>query len=192
MLHDGPPHESNDCYAYAKRMLEIQSKAYQHQYGDNFICVIPTNIYGEHDNFSLEDGHVIPALIHKCYKAKKNKKKFVICGSGKPLRQFIYSIDLAKLLMWCLLEYKEKDSIILSVGEKEEISIKQLGIEIAKQFSYEHMIEFDESYSDGQFRKTADNSKLMELNKTFSFTKMEEGIKNTIEWFIHNYHECRK
>ena len=72
MLHDGPPHDSNDAYAYAKRMLEIQSKAYQQQYNDNFICVIPTNIYGEHDNYSLEDGHVIPSLIHRCYLAKKN------------------------------------------------------------------------------------------------------------------------
>jgi GDP-L-fucose synthase len=191
MLHNGPPHNSNDAYAYAKRMLEIQSKAYQDQYGDNFICVIPTNIYGEHDNFSLEDGHVIPALIHKCYLAKKNKEKFVVCGSGKPLRQFIYSIDLARLIMWSLLEYNEKDSIILSVGEKDEVSIKQIAMEIAKQLNYEYMVEFDESYSDGQFKKTADNSKLMRL-KNFSFTKIEEGIKRTNEWFIKNYSNCRK
>jgi len=191
MLHNGPPHESNDAYAYAKRMLEIQSKSYQQQYGDDFICVIPTNIYGEHDNFSLDEGHVIPALIHKCFNAKNKKEKFVVCGSGKPLRQFIYSIDLARLIMWTLLEYKEKDSIILSVGEKDEVSIKQVAMEIAKQFNYEYMIEFDESYSDGQFKKTADNSKLMRLNN-FSFTRIEDGIKRTIEWFIKHYDECRK
>jgi len=191
MLHNGPPHSSNDAYAYAKRMLEIQSKAYQEQYGDNFICVIPTNIYGAHDNFSLEEGHVIPALIHKCYNAKRNKDKFVVCGSGKPLRQFIYSIDLARLIMWSLLEYNEKDPIILSVGENDEVSIKQIATEIAKQFNYEFMMEFDESYSDGQFKKTADNSKLMSL-KSHSFTKIEEGIKQTVEWFIKNYNDCRK
>ena len=67
MLHNGPPHHSNDAYAYAKRMLEVQSKAYREQYGCNFVCVIPTNIYGPRDNFSLEDGHVIPALIHRCF-----------------------------------------------------------------------------------------------------------------------------
>lgn len=191
MLHNGPPHNSNDAYAYAKRMLEIQSKAYQQQYDDNFICVIPTNIYGEHDNFSLEDGHVIPALIHKCHLAKKKQEKFVVCGSGKPLRQFIYSIDLARLIMWSLLDYNEKDSIILSVGEKDEVSIKQIAMEIAKQLNYEYMVEFDESYSDGQYKKTADNSKLIRLNN-FSFTKIEDGIKRTIEWFIKNYNECRK
>ena len=192
MLHNGPPHESNNAYAYSKRMLEIHSKSYQQQYGDNFICVIPTNIYGEHDNFSLEEGHVIPALIHKCYNAKHNKEKFVVCGSGKPLRQFIYSIDLARLIMWALLEYEEKESIILSVGENDEVSIKDVGLEIAKQFNYEYMVEFDESYSDGQFKKTADNSKLMELINKFPFTRIEDGIKRTIEWFIKNYDQCRK
>lgn len=191
MLHNGPPHKSNDAYAYAKRMLEIQSRAYQEQYDDNFICVIPTNIYGTHDNFSLEEGHVIPALIHKCYEAKKNKEKFVVCGSGKPLRQFIFSIDLARLIMWTLIEYNEKEPIILSVGEKEELSIKHIAIEIAKQLNYEYMIEFDETFSDGQFKKTADNSKLMSL-KNFSFTKIEDGIKQTVEWFIKNYSNCRK
>jgi GDP-L-fucose synthase len=191
MLHNGPPHKSNDAYAYAKRMLEIQSRAYQEQYDDNFICVIPTNIYGTHDNFSLEEGHVIPALIHKCYEAKKNKEKFVVCGSGKPLRQFIFSIDLARLIMWSLIEYNEKEPIILSVGEKEELSIKHIAIEIAKQLNYEYMIEFDETFSDGQFKKTADNSKLMSL-KNFSFTKIEDGIKQTVEWFIKNYSNCRK
>ena len=93
MLHQGPPHHSNDAYAYAKRMLEIQSKSYQEQYGSNFICIIPTNIYGPHDNYHLEDAHVIPALIHKCFLAKKENKPFIVFGSGKPLRQFIYSED---------------------------------------------------------------------------------------------------
>ena len=70
-LHNGPPHFSNDAYAYAKRMLDVHSCAYFQQYGKKFISVIPTNIYGEHDNYHLEDAHVIPALIHKCYLSKK-------------------------------------------------------------------------------------------------------------------------
>jgi GDP-L-fucose synthase len=194
MLHNGPPHFSNDAYAYAKRMLEIQSRAYQEQYGDNFICVIPTNIYGENDNFSLEDGHVIPALIHKCYKAKKEKEHFVVSGSGKPLRQFIYSKDLAKLIIWSLFEYNEKDSIILSVGEKDEISIKDVATLIAKELNYEYMMKFDETKPDGQFKKTADNTKLMSYNNlsNFRFIKIEDGLRSTIEWFIKNYANCRK
>lgn len=192
MLHDGPPHFSNDAYAYSKRMLEIHSKAYQEQFGDNFICVIPTNIYGENDNYSLEDGHVIPALIHKCYLAKEKGEKFIVKGSGKPLRQFIYSLDLARLMMWVLESYHEKESIILSVNEKDEISIEDVATMIAKEFDYQHMIVFDDAFSDGQFKKTADNSKLMKLNPDFEFTNMNKGIHNSVQWFVTNYNDCRK
>ncbi len=192
MLHNGPPHTSNDAYAYAKRMLEVQSNAYYEQYGDNFICVIPTNIYGPHDNYNLEDAHVIPALIHRCYLAKQNNEKFIIKGSGKPLRQFIYSEDLAKLIMWSLEKYNNKDSIILSVDPEHEVSIEYIAREISKNFNYEHMIEFDNNYSDGQYKKTADNAKLKKLNPYFQFKNINNGIKESVEWFINNYNICRK
>ena len=192
MLHDGPPHSSNDAYAYSKRMLEVQCKAYQEQFGDNFICVVPTNIYGENDNYNLEGCHVIPALIHKCYLAKQNGEKFTVRGTGKPLRQFIYATDLAKLMMWVMEEYEEKSPIILSVGEKDEMSIFNVATLIAREFNYEHMIEFDTSYSDGQFKKTADNDKLMKLCRNFKFTTMDDGMKKSVGWFIENFDKCRK
>ena len=192
MLHNGAPHNSNDAYAYAKRMLEVHSKAYQEQYGDNFVCVIPTNIYGENDNYDLEGGHVIPALMHKCYLAKQDNKPFVVRGTGTPLRQFIYATDLAKLMMWTLEIYDENDSVILSVGEKDEMSIKDVATLIAKEFKYEHMMEFDTGYSDGQFKKTADNSKLMRLNPRFQFTSMNEGMSKSVKWFVENFDTCRK
>tara|TARA_Y100000389_G_scaffold77356_2_gene74098 strand:- start:8322 stop:9266 length:945 start_codon:yes stop_codon:yes gene_type:complete len=191
MLHDGPPHFSNDAYAYAKRMLEVQSKAYQEQYNENFICVIPTNIYGEHDNYSLEDGHVIPSLIHRCYLSKKENTNFVVRGTGKPLRQFIYSRDLAKLILWTLFEYDKLDTIILSVSETDEVSIKDVAYEIAKNYDYSHKIVFDDTYSDGQYKKTADNNKLIGLNKNIKFTPIKEGIKNSIKWFNDNYPNIR-
>ena len=192
MLHDGPPHNSNESYAYAKRILEIHSKAYQEQYGDNFICIIPSNIYGPHDNYSLEDGHVIPSLIHRCYLNKKNNEKFIVRGTGKPLRQFIYSEDLAKLIIWTMENYHKKDTLILSVDEKDEISIKDVAENIAKVYEYTDMIEFDSSYEDGQYKKTADNSKLKNLIGNFEFTNFEVGIKKSIEWFIENYNNCKK
>ncbi len=192
MLHNGAPHHSNDTYAYAKRMLEVQSKAYQEQYGDDFICIIPTNIYGENDNYSLENGHVVPSLIHKCYLAKQTGKSFIVRGTGKPLRQFIYAKDLADLIMWVLENYKEKDSIILSVGEKDEISIRDIATLIAQSYHYEHMMEFDDSFSDGQFKKTADNSKIMKLYPDFQFTPVETGIEKSVEWFKTNFDKCRK
>jgi GDP-L-fucose synthase len=195
MLHLGPPHDSNDAYAYAKRMLDVHSKAYREQYGDNFMCIIPTNIYGPHDNYHLEDSHVIPALIHKCYLAKKENKPFVVWGSGTPLRQFIYSEDLAELILFTLFDTDEKETLILSVSEEEEVSIADVARLIAKEFDYP--LEFDTSKSDGQFKKTADNTKLRELykkinNKEINFKSMEEGIKLSVKWFIENYETCRK
>ena len=92
-IHSGEPHSSNYPYAYAKRMVDIQIRAYREQYGLNYVSVIPTNVYGPNDNFNIDNGHVLPALIHKCYLAKNNNTDFSVWGSGKPLREFIYSED---------------------------------------------------------------------------------------------------
>ena len=159
---------------------------------DDFVCVIPTNIYGPHDNFNLEDAHVIPALIHKCHLAKEAGEDFVVRGSGTPLRQFIYSEDLAVLIMKVLEDYQENGSIILSVSEEDEVSIKDIALEIAKAFEYEERIVFDTSYSDGQYKKTADNRKLKNLIGDYKFIEINEGIKKSVEWFLENYDSCRK
>ena len=190
-LHNGPPHNSNYAYSYAKRLLEIQSRTYQQQYNKNFICIIPTNIYGPNDNFSLENGHCIPSLVHKCYLAKKNNTPFIVLGSGTPLRQFIYSEDLAELTMWVLEHYNNNEPIILSVCEDDEISIKDVALNIARIFNY-NKIEFNTNYVDGQFKKTATNKKLLELYKNYNFTKIEYGLKETINWFVDNFDICRK
>ena len=192
MLHNGPPHFSNDAYAYAKRLMEIHVNAYNQQYDTNFVCVIPTNIYGKHDNFSIEDGHVLPALIHKCYLSKQNNEDFVILGTGKPLRQFIYNVDLARLIMFVLEEYENKKPIILSVDEKDEKSIKEVGTIIAKEFDYTHKIKFDSNFSDGQYKKTASNKLLRSYLPNFEYTNIENGLKETIDWFKSNYENARK
>jgi len=189
MLHNGPPHHSNNCYAYAKRMLEVQCMAYQEQFGSNFVCVIPTNIYGEFDNFSLDDAHVIPALIHKCYLAKKNNQPFVVYGSGKPLRQFIYSIDLAKLLLWVLEDYNDKSPIILAPDN--EVSIGYIAEIIATEYNYLDNMVFDTTKADGQYKKTASNKKLLKFNN-FQFSNLESNIKKVIIWFNENYDSVRK
>ena len=191
MLHNGAPHHSNDAYAYAKRMLEVHSRAYNEQYGTNFVCVIPTNIYGENDNFSLEEGHVIPALIHKCHDAKRTNQPFVVRGSGSPLRQFIHAKDLARLIWWVLEQYDESEPIILSVGEKDEVSIRDVATLIAQEFDYEDNMVFDASFSDGQYKKTADNSKLLSLYPEAVFTPMQCGIKQTVKWFVMNREHAR-
>jgi len=191
MLHNGPPHSSNDAYAYAKRMLQIHCKTYRDAHGDNFVCIIPTNVYGIHDNYSLVDGHVIPALIHQCYSAKKNGTKFIVKGTGAPLRQFIYSDDLARLIVWTMENYNE-GLLILSTPGRDEVSIGTIARIIADNFDYSEQIEFDTSYSDGQYSKTANNQRLMDNIKHFEFTDINEGIKTTIAWFIANFENIRK
>jgi GDP-L-fucose synthase len=114
MIHNGPPHFSNEGYAYAKRMVDLQNRMYKAQHGCNFTAVIPTNIFGKYDNFHLDDSHVIPGLIHRGYLCKQKGEPFTIWGSGKPLRQFIFSTDLARLMIWTMREYEESDPIILS------------------------------------------------------------------------------
>ena len=191
MLHNGPPHSSNDAYAYAKRMLEIHCRAYRENFGDNFTCIIPTNIYGPFDNFHLENGHVLPALIHKCFLSKEKDEDFTIRGTGKPLRQFIFSLDLAKIIM-ILFEKNVVESVILSVPEKDEISIGDVGKIIAETFDYSDKVVFDENYSDGQYKKTVEIDKLINIiGKDFEFTNIRDGIKITIDWFISKKKEER-
>merc|ERR1712159_422414 len=99
-------------------MVDTMNVCYNEEYGCNFTSIIPTNVYGPHDNFNIEDGHVLPGLIHKCYLAKKAGTDISLWGTGSPLRQFIHSEDLARLTIWVLRSYEETEPIILSVDEE--------------------------------------------------------------------------
>jgi len=189
-VHQGEPHFSNYPYAYAKRMADVQIRAYREQYGLNYTSIIPSNIYGPNDNFNLDHGHVMPMLIHKLYLAKKNKTDFVVWGSGKPLREFIYSKDIAKIAEWALFNYYDFDPLIVS-GD-EEISIKDLVGLLVDEFKFKGKVKFDKTKPDGQYKKPSDNSKIKELYPEFEYTPLEEGIKETINWFIENYETARK
>eukprot|EP00567_Pseudictyota_dubia_P001624 CAMPEP_0197466696 /NCGR_PEP_ID=MMETSP1175-20131217/65185_1 /TAXON_ID=1003142 /ORGANISM="Triceratium dubium, Strain CCMP147" /LENGTH=334 /DNA_ID=CAMNT_0043002745 /DNA_START=131 /DNA_END=1135 /DNA_ORIENTATION=+ len=192
MLHDGPPHPSNEGYAYAKRLIDTMNRAYAEEYGCNFTSIIPTNIYGPHDNFSISNGHVIPGLIHKCYLAKKDNTDFTIWGSGTPLRQFIYSLDLAELTVWVMREYHSPDPITLSVDESAEVSIRDVALAVAKAMKFEGEVVFDKEKADGQFKKTACNKKLRGLRPDYEFVSIQDGIQKSVDWFVENYETARK
>jgi GDP-L-fucose synthase len=192
MLHDGPPHSSNEGYALAKRLIDTMNRAYAEEYGCNFTAIIPTNIYGPYDNFSIQNGHVIPGLIHKCYLAKQNNTPFTIWGSGTPLRQFIYNLDLAELTVWVMREYHSPDPITLSVDESAEVPIKDVALAIAKAMKFEGEVVFDKDKNDGQFKKTACNKKLRSYRPDYKFTSMEDGIQKSVDWFVANYETARK
>ena len=192
MLHDGPPHSSNEGYAYAKRLIDTLNRAYAEEYGCNFTSIIPTNIYGPSDNFSIKNGHVIPGLIHKCYIAKKEGTPFTIWGSGTPLRQFIYSLDLAELTVWVMRDYHSPDPITLSVDEAAEVSIKDVALAVAKAMKFEGEVVFDTEKADGQFKKTACNKKFRSYRPDYEFTTIQDGIQKSVDWFVENYENARK
>jgi len=192
MVHNGPPHTSNMGYSVAKRMIDVLNHCYKDQYGLEYTSVIPTNIYGPHDNFCIEDGHVIPGLIHKCYTAKRDGTDFVIWGSGSPLRQFIYSEDLADLTVWVLRHYDSIEPIILSPDEEAEVSIKDVAEMIAEAMSFQGKVVCDTTKADGQFKKTASNKKLRTLRPDYKFVSIKEGIQKSVDWFLANYETARK
>jgi len=192
MVHNGPPHTSNMGYSMAKRMIDVMNHCYKDQYGLNWTSVIPTNIYGPHDNFAIEDGHVIPGLIHKCYVAKRDNTDFVIWGSGSPLRQFIFSKDLAFLTLWTLRNYDSVEPIVLSVDEVAEVSIKQVAEMIAEAMDFKGNVVCDTTKADGQHKKTASNKKLRTYLPDYHFTPIKDGIKESVDWFVANYETARK
>ncbi|XP_045037564.2 GDP-L-fucose synthase isoform X3 [Desmodus rotundus] len=175
MIHNGPPHSSNFGYSYAKRMIDVQNRAYFQQHGRTFTAVIPTNVFGPHDNFNIEDGHVLPGLIHKVHLAKRSSSALTVWGTGKPRRQFIYSLDLARLLLWALREYSEVEPVILSVGEEDEVSIQEAAEAVVEAMDFRGEITFDTTKSDGQFKKTASNRKLRAYLPEFQFTPFKQG-----------------
>ena len=190
-LHLGPPHHSNFGYAYAKRMVDVMSRAYRQQYGCNFITAIPNNLYGENDNFDLENSHVIPALIRKVWEAKINKEPSVFCwGDGSPLREFTYSEDIARILLFLMENYDEPEPI--NIGNTDEYSIKEVVEMICDILGYDGELEWQTEQPSGQLRKPSSNQKLLDLGwKKENYTPLKEGLKKTCEWFIINYPNVR-
>ncbi|KAL2711657.1 putative GDP-L-fucose synthase [Vespula squamosa] len=209
MIHNGPPHPSNYGYSYAKRLIDIANKGYNEQYGRLYTSVIPCNVFGPNDNFHPSASHVIPGLIRRLYDLIEDGKRisleinflcltgntedkvFTVLGSGKPLRQFIYSLDLAKLIIWVLREYNSVEPIILSVDESQEITISEVVNAIVKAFNFKGSIRNDISAADGQYKKTASNAKLRNYLPDFQFTPFDQAIKDTVDWYIKNHDQAR-
>src|SRR6056300_211692 len=167
-IHNGEPHKSNFGYAYAKRMLEVHSRAIRQQYGLKYITAVPNNIYGPHDNFDLENGHVVPAIIRKF-----QENNPVLWGDGSPLREFTYSGDIAKALL-LLLEYYDGESPI-NIGNTNEVSIREMAERISIFFPKIQNIDWDTSKPKGQYRKPSSNEKFLSMFPEFKYTNINEG-----------------
>lgn len=185
----GFPQIQSAGYSVAKKMILVQSWAYKEQYGFQSTIIIPGNLYGEYDNYSYTDSHVIPAMIRKLYEAKLNGVKTVtFWGSGKPERDFVYAGDVARLFPYFLFDYKGDSPINISSGKS--CSIQELSDKISIILGYSGNIIWDSTHPDGQMVKIFSVKKLNSLNKSCD-TQLEDGLKKTIQWFIENYPNVR-
>ena len=146
------------------------------------------NLFGENDNFDLENGHVIPAMIRKFYEASVNNESVHLWGDGSPLREFTYSRDLASILMFLVKEYDGECPI--NVGNTREYSIKEVAEMIAGILRYDGEIIWQTDMPTGQHRKPSSNSRFKSICEV-RYTDLKEALTNTCNWFIMNYPEVR-
>lgn len=181
-LLTGPLEYSNEPYAIAKIAGIKLCESYRLQYGDNFIAVMPTNLYGINDNYHPLNSHVLPALIRKFHEAKVNQEKTVkIWGTGKPLREFLYADDLADACLFLMDKYDELEFVNIGVGQ--DLSIHELATLIKEVIGFQGSLEFDPSKPDGTPRKLMDVSKLTQLGWSAK-TSLREGIKLAYQDFL--------
>ena len=172
---------TNEPYAIAKIAGIKLCEAYRDQYGCNFISAMPTNLYGQGDNYDLQNSHVIPGMLHKFHDAKTTGAAHVeLWGTGAPLREFMYVDDLADACVFLMLHYNEK--LFVNIGSGEEVSIRDLATHIKTVVGFEGEIKFDSSKPDGTPRKLMDSSRLKGMGWKHT-TPLKEGLKKAYQYF---------
>lgn len=191
-IHDGEPHPTNFGYAYAKRMLEVGSRCLLKQHGIATSCIIPCNMYGKNDNYHLENGHVIPSLIHRCYLSKKNGTDFVVWGSGRAEREFMYADDMASVLKHIHVGQMKDIPPLMIVSPGYVHTIAEVVHVIVKHIGFTGKVVFDSTKSEGILRKNTDNSLFRKHFPEFEFTDIDTGLAISVEHFVKNYETVRK
>lgn len=175
---------TNECYAIAKITGVKACQAIRKQFDKDFVSLMPTNLYGTHDNFDLKTSHVLPAMIRKFHEAKENGHTPVtLWGSGTPMREFLYVDDMAKSVVFAL--ENRLPEYLYNVGTGEDLTIKALAETIQKIVGHQGEIIWDASKPDGTPRKLMDVSKMHNLGWKHE-VELEEGIQKTYQWFLDN------
>lgn len=182
-LWDGYPEETNAPYGVAKRALIVMAQAYRAQYGLNTVCLLPANLYGPGDNFDLQSGHVIPALIRKYVEAKKSgAPEVILWGTGGVSREFLYVEDCADGIVKALEHYDGNDPV--NLGANAEIYIRDLALLIQHLVGYEGRTVWDSSQPDGQPRRCLYTERAKYAFGFTATTGLEVGLQKTIKWFL--------
>ncbi len=181
-LWNGYPEETNAPYGLAKKMLLVQGQAYRQQYGFHAIHLLPVNLYGPGDDFSVESSHVIPALIRKCLEAVEQGAPEIVCwGDGSPTREFLFVEDCAQAVVMAAAEFDGPEPVNLGTGK--EISIRDLVTLIAELTGFSGRIVWDTSRPNGQPRRCLDTTRAWERFGFRAKTGFREGLQRTIEWY---------
>lgn len=186
-LLTGPLEETNDAYAVAKISAIKMCAFYNEQYGTNFLSVMPTNLYGENDNFDLNSSHVFPAMIRKFHEAKKTGGPVKLWGDGSPLREFLHADDLADAVVYLMGEKNAADlGEFVNIGTGKDCSIKELAGYIAEAVGYKGKVEWDISKPNGTPRKLLDVSRMNSLGWEAKIP-LKDGIQRVYNWYTENY-----
>ncbi len=187
-LWNGYPEETNAPYGIAKKAILVMAQAYRAEFGSNFVMVFPVNLYGPHDNFDLEDSHVIPAMVRKFVEADLAGVPNVgLWGDGSPTREFLYVEDAAEGIVLATERYDGADPVNLGAGF--EISMRDLAYEIKAAVGYRGEIEWDTSKPNGQPRRMLDVSRAKERFGFTAQTSFAEGLRKTIAWYRNHREE---
>lgn len=178
----GAPEPTNEAYAYAKISGMKLCDYINDEHGMNFISCMPTNIYGDNDNFDPETSHVIPSLLNRIHKAKfENKPEVVIWGSGNSRREFLHVDDLASAIVWIMNNYNNKQ--FLNIGTGEDISIKELAYMIKELIGYKGELTFDTTKPDGMPKKLLDVTRIQKAGWSHKIN-FDKGLKSTYDWYL--------
>jgi GDP-L-fucose synthase len=176
---------TNEAYAVAKIAGIKLCQAYARQFGRNFICAMPTNLYGPGDNFDLNNSHVLPALLRKVHEAKvRGDASVAVWGTGTPRREFLHVDDLASACRFLLENYDSPE--IVNVGCGEDVTIRELVELMREVVGYEGDLAFDPTKPDGTPRKLLDVSRLKNLGWVPRIP-LREGIAQTYQWYCREY-----
>ena len=188
-LHVGMPFEGNLGYSCAKRMLDIHTRLLARQYGCRFSTIAPVTMYGPHDDFDLDGGHVIGALIHKCYLAQQEGRPLTVWGSGRAVRQFVFVDDVAAVLLRMLREERGPETTI--IASDGGVTIRQLTELVARVMGFQGPVVYDTTKPEGVPVKRLTSTKDDPIVRCFPFTPMEVGVRKTVEWFLSHTPEAR-
>jgi GDP-L-fucose synthase len=181
-LHAELPYQANLGYGFAKRLLDVHVRLVAQDKGLSWTSIAPVTMYGPHDHFDPEAGHVIGALFQRCWHAKQTGQALTVWGSGEAVRQFVFVSDIARLLVAMLAHEPIAETVI--VAPDGGLTIRALAEAVARAMQYEGPIRYDTSQPEGVRVKRLHSERFQKAFPTFTFTRLEDGLQETVRWFL--------